>query len=59
MTFTHTLYSLPFVDIPVAVGDVITLDSYLGSGLKDGETELPEDSKPGRPDPQPDLQDAS
>lgn len=33
-------------DIPVSVGDVITLDSYVGTGLKDGETELPEDPKP-------------
>jgi len=44
-----TYFSNPFLspDIPVKLGDILTLDNWLGTGLKEGELALPEDSKPG------------
>ncbi|KAL7413187.1 ubiquitin carboxyl-terminal hydrolase 14 [Mrakia frigida] len=37
------------LDIPVKVGDIINLDNWLGTGLKEGEVALPEDTKPAAP----------
>ena len=50
--FLHTL-KYHFVDIPVILppDDILELDAYLGRGLQEGETELPEAAEaPAQPE---------